>query len=162
MRTRFSVPVQTSPGAHPASCTMGTGSFPGVKSSRGRLCPSPPSSSVVKEEYSNTCSPSMDHTAHTEPQCLYNSALYLYLYVYSLYGPYGLYRASVPVACTTLHFTFTYTFTPPMDHTACTEPQCLYNGALYFTLLHLHMAIFARHFSTSTLHVPPFLFNASN
>ena len=28
---RFSVPVQTGPGAHPASCTMGTGSFPGVK-----------------------------------------------------------------------------------------------------------------------------------
>jgi len=24
-------PVQTSPGAHPASCKMGTGSFPGVK-----------------------------------------------------------------------------------------------------------------------------------
>jgi hypothetical protein len=24
-------PVQTGPGAHPASCTMGTGSFPGVK-----------------------------------------------------------------------------------------------------------------------------------
>jgi hypothetical protein len=28
---RFSAPVQTSPGAHPASCTIGTGSFPGVK-----------------------------------------------------------------------------------------------------------------------------------
>jgi len=28
---RFSVPVQTGPEAHPASCTMGTGSFPGVK-----------------------------------------------------------------------------------------------------------------------------------
>ena len=28
-------PVQTGPGAHPASCTMGTGSFPGLKSSRG-------------------------------------------------------------------------------------------------------------------------------
>ena len=28
---RFSVPVQTRPGAYPASCTMGTGSFPGVK-----------------------------------------------------------------------------------------------------------------------------------
>jgi len=27
---RFSAPVQTCPGAHPASCTMGTGSFPGV------------------------------------------------------------------------------------------------------------------------------------
>jgi len=28
--TRFSAPVQTSPEAHPASCTMGTGSSPGV------------------------------------------------------------------------------------------------------------------------------------
>ena len=32
---RFSAPVQTGPGAHPASCTTGTGSFPGVKSGRG-------------------------------------------------------------------------------------------------------------------------------
>ena len=30
-------PVQTGPGAHSASCTMGTGSFPGVKSGRGVL-----------------------------------------------------------------------------------------------------------------------------
>ena len=29
--TRFSAPVQTGPGAHPDSYTMGTGSFPGVK-----------------------------------------------------------------------------------------------------------------------------------
>jgi len=28
---RFSVPVQTGPGDHPAPRTMGTGSFPGVK-----------------------------------------------------------------------------------------------------------------------------------
>ena len=28
---RFSAPLQTGPGAHPASYTMGTGSFPGVK-----------------------------------------------------------------------------------------------------------------------------------
>ena len=32
---RFSVPVQTGPGAHQASCAMGTGSFPGVKSGWG-------------------------------------------------------------------------------------------------------------------------------
>ena len=100
----------------------------------------------------------MDRTACTEPQCLYNGALYLYLHLYSPYGPYGLYRASVPVqrctlplpipllplwtvrpvqshsACTTVHFTFTYTSTPPMGRTACTEPQCLYNGALYLYL----------------------------
>ena len=30
-------PVQTGPGAHPASCKMGTGSFPGAKRSRGVL-----------------------------------------------------------------------------------------------------------------------------
>jgi len=31
VRARFSAPIQTSPGAHPAYYTMGTGSFPGVK-----------------------------------------------------------------------------------------------------------------------------------
>ena len=50
----------------------------------------------------------MSRTACKEPQCLYKGALYLYLtvelYLYSPYGPYGLYRAS-----------------------------CLYNGALYLT-----------------------------
>jgi hypothetical protein len=34
---RFSAPVQTGRGAHPASCTMGTGSFPGIKYGRGVL-----------------------------------------------------------------------------------------------------------------------------
>jgi len=39
---RFSAPVQTGPGAHTVSCTMGTGSFPGVKSGRGvMLTPRP-------------------------------------------------------------------------------------------------------------------------
>ena len=38
----FSTPVQTCPGAHPASCTIGTGSLPGVKSGRGvTLTPHP-------------------------------------------------------------------------------------------------------------------------
>ena len=43
----------------------------------------------------------MGRTACTEPQCLYKGALHLYLtvklYLYSPYGPYVLYRASVPV-----------------------------------------------------------------
>ena len=39
---RFSAPVQIDPGAHPASCTMGTGSFLEVKSGRGvTLTPHP-------------------------------------------------------------------------------------------------------------------------
>ena len=38
----FSAPVQTSSGAHPSSCTMRTGSFPGVKSGQGvTLTPHP-------------------------------------------------------------------------------------------------------------------------
>jgi hypothetical protein len=46
---RFSAPVQTGPGAHPASCTMGTWSFSGVKrSGRGADHPSPSSAEVTK------------------------------------------------------------------------------------------------------------------
>jgi len=42
VEARFSVPVQTGPGAHPTSGTMGTGSSPGVKSGRGvTLTPHP-------------------------------------------------------------------------------------------------------------------------
>jgi hypothetical protein len=41
-RARYSSPVQSGSGAHPASCTMGTGSFPGVESGRGvTLTPHP-------------------------------------------------------------------------------------------------------------------------
>ena len=83
---RFFAPVQTGPGAHPAPCTMGTGSFPGVKSGRGRDAdPSHPSSAAGHERVE--------------------------LYLYSPYGPYGLYRASVPVqGCiwTRLFFTWKY------------------------------------------------------
>jgi hypothetical protein len=39
---RFSAPVQTGPEAQPASCTMGTGSFPGVECGRSvTLTPHP-------------------------------------------------------------------------------------------------------------------------
>ena len=76
---RFSTPVQTGPGAHPASCRMGTGSFPGVKNSRGVTL------------------------ALTPFQCRSHERVELYLY--STYGPYCLYRASVPVHGCTLPFT---------------------------------------------------------
>jgi hypothetical protein len=39
---RFSAPVQTDPGVHPASCTKGIGTFQGVESGRGvTLTPHP-------------------------------------------------------------------------------------------------------------------------
>jgi len=37
-------PVQTGPGTHPASCIMGTGSFPGIEAAGGWGWPPPPSS----------------------------------------------------------------------------------------------------------------------
>jgi len=45
------------------------------------------------------------------------------LCLYFPYGPYGLYRASVPVQ-------YSYTSTPPMGRTAFTEPKCLYSRAI--------------------------------
>ena len=45
MGERFSAPVQTGPEAHPASCTVGTGSFQGVKRP-GRGADYPPPSSA--------------------------------------------------------------------------------------------------------------------
>jgi len=82
----------------------------------------------------------MGRTACTEPQCLYIIAIPLLpllavrpvqslsactveLYLYSPYGLYGLYRASVPLQ-------YSYTSTPPMGCTVCTEPQCLYSRAI--------------------------------
>jgi len=82
----------------------------------------------------------MGRTVCTEPQCLYSTAIPLLLlwivrpvhtlsdstvepYLYSPYGPYGLYRTSVPVR-------YSYTSTPPIDRTVCTDPQCLYSTAI--------------------------------
>jgi len=47
---RFSAPVQTIPGAHPASYTMGTWSFQGIKRTRRDVLHPPPSSAEVKEK----------------------------------------------------------------------------------------------------------------
>ena len=67
---RFSAPVQTGPGAHTATCTVGTGSFPGVKSGRAvTLTPHPLLVSLVKKRVE--------------------------LYPYSPYGPYGLYKGAL-------------------------------------------------------------------
>ena len=61
--------------AHPASCTMGTGSFPGVKGGRGvTLTPHPLLVPLVMKEYCYTSTPPMGRTACTELQCLYKGA----------------------------------------------------------------------------------------
>jgi len=49
MGARLSAPVQTGPGAHPASYTMGTGFFPEVKRPGRGVDHTPPFSAEVKE-----------------------------------------------------------------------------------------------------------------
>jgi hypothetical protein len=66
---RFSAPVQTGPGAHPASCTMWTGSFPGVKRGRG----------VTLTPHPLLVSWSTPPVGCTEPHCLFKGTVYLYL-----------------------------------------------------------------------------------
>jgi hypothetical protein len=54
---RFFAYVQTGPEAHPASCKMGTGSFPGVKRPGCGADHPPPPSAEIENEESHTCTP---------------------------------------------------------------------------------------------------------
>ena len=54
---RFSAPVETCPGAHPASYTMGTGSFPKVKRPGCGVDHPPYLAPRLKKEYSYTSTP---------------------------------------------------------------------------------------------------------
>ena len=49
VEARFSAPVHTGPVAYPASCTVGMGSFPGVKRPGRGVDHPPPSSAKVKD-----------------------------------------------------------------------------------------------------------------
>jgi hypothetical protein len=83
---RFSASVQTGPGPHPASCTMGTVSFPGVKIGRGvtltpypLLVPWSRKSRAIPVLHLWAVRPVQSLSARTEPQCPYKGDLYLYL-----------------------------------------------------------------------------------
>ena len=85
---RFSAPVQTGPGAYPASCTMGTGSFPGGRGGRGVTLTSPPSSAAVLErvelQFYSPKGPSWT-SKRVKPTYLYihtHTHIYLYIYIY--------------------------------------------------------------------------------
>jgi len=91
---RFSAPVQTGPGAHPASCTMGTGSFPGVKSGRGvTLSPHP---LIVSWSRKSRAIPLLPLWAVRLVQGCTLPSFYLHLHqCFSTAGPwYQLYRAA--------------------------------------------------------------------
>ena len=100
MGVRFSTPVQTGPGAHPVSCKMGTGSFPGIKSGRGvTLTPHP---LLVPWSRKNSTIPQLTPWAVRPVQSL--------------------------IACTRVHFTFTLPYAMGMQCVLCdevTEVSCI-------------------------------------
>ena len=63
VRARFSAPVLTGPGAHPATYTMGTGSFPGVKRPGRGVNHQPHLAPRLKKEWG---------LASTPPLCLHD------------------------------------------------------------------------------------------
>jgi hypothetical protein len=96
---RFFALVQTSPGTQPASCTMGTGSLPRVNSGRGvTLTPYP---LLVPWSRKGRAIPLLP------------------------YGPYGLYRASVPVQGYTLLVLYLWTSDQPVAETSTCQNTTL-------------------------------------
>ena len=85
---RFSAPVQTGPPAHPVSCKMGTGSFPGVKSGQGV-------------------------TLTTHPLLVPWSRKSRAIPLFPLWAERPVQSLS---ACTRVHFTFTFIFTCFLPH----------------------------------------------
>jgi hypothetical protein len=59
---RFSALVQTGPGDHPASCTMGTRSFQGVKRPGFGVQHPPPQAAMLEEESSYTSTFRVSHS----------------------------------------------------------------------------------------------------
>jgi len=68
-------PVQTGPGAHPASCKIGTGSFPRVKCGQGMLLTTHPL--LVPPSWKSRTMP-LHTLGHTRAV---TGSLYLYLYM---------------------------------------------------------------------------------
>ena len=78
MGSRFSAPFQTGPGAYPASYTLGTESFPGVKRPGRGVDHPPPSSAEVKERVE------LYLYSPLGLRGLFQGELYPYLYLYSI------------------------------------------------------------------------------
>ena len=107
----------------------------------------------------------MGRTACTESQCLYNGALYLYLtvelYLYSIYGTYGLYRVSVPVQGCTLPLPYSralpllplWALWPVQSLSACTRVHF----SLHY-LFRLKYPLFLSHFDHTSISLTSFFF----
>jgi len=73
-------PVQISPGAHPVSCKIGTGSFPGVKCGRGVLLTTHPL--LVPRSWKNRAIPLPTLWATPDLKRDHFTFIYIYIYIY--------------------------------------------------------------------------------
>ena len=127
----FSAPVLTDPGAHPASCTMGTGSFPGVKSSWGdTLTPHP---LLVPWSWKGRAIPLLPLWAVRPVQSLSaytRGALYLLPYTWSRQSTVGILSLENQWLCENLpqqhqnilcvvHWTLSAVYVPPLLTQEC-------------------------------------------
>jgi hypothetical protein len=125
--SRFSAPVQTGPGIHTTSCTMGTGSFPGVKSGRGVTLN--PNSFLVPWSGKGRAIPELTVWA-VRPLKSLNACIRVHFTVRPVQSL---------SACTMVHYTVRSVPEPQclyksvLYRTACTEPHYLYKGAIYHT-----------------------------
>ena len=94
---RFSAPGQTGAGAHPTSCTMGTGSFLGVKQPGCGADHPHPSKSQGHKRYL------------ISPSGLLQGELYLYLCPYMYVACFGLYLGHPQESCAGKHCSTTTT-----------------------------------------------------
>ena len=76
-------PIQTGPGAHPATCKMGTGSFPGVKCGRGVLLTTHPFLVPRSWKSRATTYTSTHPLGHTGP--VTGSLFLLCIYIYRVF-----------------------------------------------------------------------------
>ena len=124
---RIYSPVQTDPGAHPVSCKTGTGNFPRLKGGRG-----------------------VQLTTHRllVPRSWKSRAILLLPY-----GPYSLYRASVPVQYS---YTSTplWTVQPVQSLSACTVQLYLYSPYGPYSLYRASVPAQYSYTSTPTMDRP--------
>jgi len=122
VEARFSAPVQTSPEAYPASCTVGTGSFPGAKRRPER--DANPSTLLVPWSRKSRAIPLLPLWAVRPVQSFGACTVQLYLY-----SPQCLYSTAIPLLPLGA-------VQPLQSLSACTvqlylySPQCLYSRAI--------------------------------
>ena len=135
-------PIQTGPGAHPASCAMGTGSFPGVKYSWGVLLTTHPL--LVPRSWKSRAIPLPTLWATTGPVTgtIYTSMFifFSYLFGFRLFHCSSLFQiawflASFPKKLGKATISFVMFVPPNFPHETTWLPSDRFTGDWYWEML---------------------------